>query len=237
MLRSMPSVLFGVLSVFLTGAASAQQKQYALTAVEGLTLHGVTAQAATHKGRQGVRLVVDTGHVRQQSAAGQTETETIAKVEGIDFTNGVIEVELAGSPGPGAAEGARGFVGIAFRLQPDMRTYDAFYLRPTNGRAEDPVRRGRAAQYISHPGSPWYKLRSETPGKYEAAADILPDEWTKVRIEVQGERARLFVNDQPQPTLVVNDVKSGASRSGGIALWIGPGSVAHFRNLSVRRAP
>jgi hypothetical protein len=42
---------------------------------------------------------------------------------------------------------ARGFAGIAFRVQPDLRTYDAFYLRPTNGRADDQVRRNHAAQY------------------------------------------------------------------------------------------
>src|SRR5262249_34374578 len=152
---------------------------------------------------------------------------------GTDFQSGVIEAEIAGAPAPGAAEGARGFVGIAFRVQPDLQTYDAFYLRPTNGRADDQLRRNHSAQYISHPAWPWMRLRDETPGQYEAYVDLEPGVWTRVRIDVRGARARLFVNGQPEPTLVINDVKSGAAARGAIALWIDVGTVAYFRNLRV----
>ena len=114
-----------------------------------------------------------------------------------------------------------------------MRTYDAFYLRPTNGRAEDQERRNHAAQYISHPEWPWFRLRQETPSKYESYVDLVPGAWTKVRIEVRGDRARLYVHGQEQPTLIVNDVKTGTSAKGAVALWIGPGTVAHFRDLRV----
>jgi hypothetical protein len=138
---------------------------------------------------------------------------------------------------PGAAEGARGFVGIAFRLQADLKTYDAFYLRPTNGRADDQVRRNHSAQYISHPDWPWFRLRKETPEKYESYVDLVPGEWTKVRIEARGAQARLFVHGQAQPTLVVNDLKTGPDAKGGVALWIDVGTLAHFRNLTVTRAP
>jgi hypothetical protein len=61
--------------------------------------------------------------------------------------------------------------------------------------------------------------------------DLQPNVWTRVRIEARGDRARLFVHDNPQPVLIVNDVKSGGTARGGVALWIGPGTVAHFRNL------
>ena len=64
--------------------------------------------------------------------------------------------------------------------------------------------------------------------------DLLPATWTKVKIEVRGDRALLYVHDSEQPTLVVNDVKSGPSAKGAVALWLGPGTVAHFRNLTVR---
>ena len=60
--------------------------------------------------------------------------------------------------------------------------------------------------------------------------------WTKIRIEVQGTRARLFVHDQPQPTLIVNDLKTGDRLRGGIALWIDVGTEAHFRNVAVTPA-
>jgi len=38
---------------------------------------------------------------------------------------------------------------------------------------------------------------------------------------------------QAQPTLIVNDVKSGENARGAIALWIDPGTIAYFRNVRV----
>jgi hypothetical protein len=185
----------------------------------------VQAEPATHAGKRGVRVT---------GAPGATvQTETLAIIDGTDFANGVIEVEVSGTPAANAGEGARGFVGVAFRVRPDARTYDAFYLRPTNGRADDQVRRNHSVQYISHPDWTWERLRQETPKKYESYVDLEPGVWTRMRIEVRGDRARLFVHGQSQPTLIVNDVKSGAPGRGAIALWIGPGTVAHFRDLRV----
>jgi hypothetical protein len=121
-------------------------------------------------------------------------------------------------------------------VQPDLKTYDAFYLRPTNGRADDQVRRNHSVQYISHPDWTWSRLRRESPKKYESYVDLVPGVWTRIRIEVRGDRARLFVHDQEQPTLIVNDVKTGTEGRGAIALWIDVGTVAHFRNLKVSSA-
>jgi hypothetical protein len=211
------------------GTARAQERTLPLESVEGLQVHNVIATAATHKGKRGVRVVVDTARIRGEA---QANLETLAIIPGIEFSNGTVEIEVSGAPGPGAATGARGFVGLAFRVQ-DTTRYDAFYIRPTNGRAEDQERRNHAAQYIAHPEWPWFRLRQETPSRYESYVDLVPDEWTKLRIVVQGQRARLFVHDQEQATLVVNDVKSGANAKGGIALWIGAGTIAHFRNLRV----
>jgi hypothetical protein len=216
----------------LVAGASAQVKSYALDAVSGLTLINAKAEPVTHDGKKGIRVTMSEEGVRTaQPATG--EVNPLVVVQGLEFSSGVIEAEIAGAPAPGAGEGARGFVGIAFRMQKDMQTYDAFYLRPTNGRADDQVRRNHSAQYISNPAWPWPRLRKETPEKYEAYVDLVPGAWTKVKIEVSGDRARLYVHDQPQPTLIVNDVKTGAQGTGAIALWVGPGTVAHFRNLTV----
>jgi hypothetical protein len=198
----------------------------------------VTAAPATLQGRKGLRLTLAEEAARRlealsPEAGAQVDPEQLAVIEGLTFSSGAIEAEIAGDLAPNAGEGARGFVGIAFRLQDDMKTYDAFYLRPTNGRAEDQERRNRSVQYISHPEWPWFRLRKETPAKYESYVDLVPGEWTKIRIDVRGDRARLYVHGQEQPTLLVNDVKSGAERSGAVALWLGPGTVAHFRNLTV----
>ena len=165
------------------------------------------------------------------------ELEQFAWIEGVAFSSGVIEAEIAGEPAPGAAGGARGFVGIAFRLQDDKRTYDAFYLRPTNGRADDQERRNHSAQYIAHPEWTWDRLRKESPSKYESYVDLVPGVWTRIRIEARGDRARLFVHDNEQPALIVNDLKSGAKAKGAVALWLGPGTIAHFRDLTIQPAP
>jgi hypothetical protein len=237
MTRAPARLLVVIFPAILPSLAAAQVKRDPLESVERLRVHNVVAQPATHKGKKGLRLVVDTTRLRERAGPGQADLELLAVVGGIEFSNGVIEAEIAGTPAPGAGEGARGFVGIAFRLQPDMKTYDAFYLRPTNGRAEDQERRNHATQYISHPDWPWFRLRRETPSRYESYVDLVPDEWTRIRIEVRGDRARLYVHGQQQPALIVNDVKSGANRTGGVALWIGPGTVAHFRNLVVTPEP
>ncbi len=208
-----------------------------LTSVEGLRLHNVAAEAATLHDMPGVRLAQSeqtAARVAHLPPAERSRLNQLAWIEGIEFSSGVIEAQIAGDLEPGAVEAARGFVGIAFRVQPDLRTYDAFYLRPTNGRAQDQERRNHSAQYVSHPQWPWFRLRRETPSKYEAYVDLMPGEWTKIRIEVCGDNAWLYVHDNPQPTLIVNDVKSGVDGAGGVALWIGPETVGHFRDLTVR---
>ena len=212
------------------GVLTLAGQTFSLDSPAGLKLHKVVAESATFKGRKALRVTEPAG------APGQSE-DRLAILSGTEFQDGVIEVDLAGQPGTGAGEGARGFVGIAFRLRSDMKTYDAFYLRPTNGRAEDQERRNHAAQYISQPDGPWFRLRKETPSRYESYVDLVPDVWTKVKIDVRGERARLYVRGQEQPTLVVDDLKSGAQGKGGLALWLERGTLAHFRKLTVEPAP
>ena len=221
----------GVIVLLVGGRASSQVKEYALQSTDALVLHNVAAVPATLQGKSGVRVTISDAAKRQQG-----EVEQFARIKDLEFSSGVIEVELAGAPAPDAPEGARGFVGIAFRLQPDNKTYDAFYIRPTNGRADDQERRNHSAQYISHPAWTWSRLRKETPSKYESYVDLVPGVWTKIKIDVRGAVAKLFVHDNEQPTLIVNDVKSGPQAKGAVALWLDAGTVAHFRNLRIAPA-
>ena len=62
--------------------------------------------------------------------------------------------------------------------------------------------------------------------------DLVPGQWTQVKIQAAGSRARLYVNRAEQPVLVVNDLKQ-PSASGAIALWVGVGTIAHFAELKV----
>jgi hypothetical protein len=52
----------------------------------------------------------------------------------------------------------------------------------------------------------------------------------KIKIDVSRVKARLYVNDAPQPALIVNDLKHG-DIEGAVALWIGLGTEAYFSNL------
>ena len=209
----------GVLSL------AAQPRTFPLDSTDGLKLNKVSAEAVSFKGRKAIR-------VTEPAGAPSQREDRLAILAGTQFEDGTIEVDLAGQPGGGATEGARGFVGVAFRVAPDLSKYECFYLRPTNGRADDQVRRNHSAQYVAFPDFPWPKLRKEFSEKYESYVDLVPGEWTKVRIEVSGVKARLYVHGNQQPTLVVNDLKLGPAK-GAIALWIGPGTLAHFSNLRI----
>jgi hypothetical protein len=233
------AVAAGVALALLTAHIEAgQARHFPLDTASGVRLHNVTAEPAVLQGKKGLRVTVSEEAMKrykemtpEQFTNEQTKVGQYAVIEGVEFGNGVIEAEIAGAPAPNAGEGARGFFGIGFRLH--NGAYDAFYLRATNGRADDQERRNHAVQYISLPDWPWFRLRKETPSKYEAYVDLVPDTWTKIKIEVRGDHARLYVHGQEQPTLIVNDVKSGADAKGGVILWIDQGTVAHFRDLTI----
>jgi hypothetical protein len=203
-------------------AVAGESWQVALTSSTGLVLHGAKASVVTHNGQRAVRLVEEPGY----------NGEAYAIVPGPALQDGTIEVDVAGRPAEGANDAARGFAGIAFRVRSDHSAFEYFYLRPTNGRADDQPRRNHSTQYASHPDFPWQRLREETPGVYESYVDLVPSEWTHVRIDFRDRRAALYVNRAVQPVLIVKDLKL-APASGGVALWIGTGTEAFFRDLRV----
>jgi len=185
-------------------------------------------------GRKGVRVMPAAPADAELTAPKNGEGGDIVVLPGTSFHNGTIEVDLAGKPRAGAPSDARGFVGLAFRVAADPSKYECVYIRPTNGRADDQVRRNHSTQYISMPEYEWSRLRREAPGQYESYADLVPGEWTKIKIEVSSVTARLYVNDAPQPVLIVNDLKHGDSE-GAVALWIGLGTEAYFANLRISK--
>jgi hypothetical protein len=233
-------ILLAIVLTLLQSDASAQARHYPLESTSGLRLVRATAEPATLDGKKGLRVTMakePEDQTSQQPPGQRTTGEALVVIEGLEFGNGVIEAEIAGAPAPGAPETARGFVGIAFRVQNDMRTFEQLYLRPTNGRADDQERRNHAVQYSSHPDWPFSRTRQETPSRYEAYVDLVPGVWTKVRIHVRDSRARLYVHDQEQPTLIVNDLKLGGHAKGAVALAPGVNAITHFRNLRITPAP
>lgn len=152
----------------------------------------------------------------------------------VDFGDGSIELEVMSSLADGAPDFARAFVGVAFRVADG--SFEKIYLRPTNGIAQDQVRRNHSVQYAAFPDFRFDRLRREAPERYETAADIAPDRWIHMRIEVSGATARLYLDHRPNPVLLVNDLKLGADRRGAVGLWVETGTVAQFRNLRISPA-
>jgi hypothetical protein len=188
---------------------------------EQLEAHGASVTSITYQGKSAIRV---------DALPSAAIDKSYAILKGSRFHNGTIEVELAGKPAANAGPGARGFIGIAFRLQGN--TFEYIYLRPTNGRTDDQVRRNHSTQYAAQPDYDFDRLRKEAPEKYESYVDVEPGVWTKYRIVIEGTKARLFVNGAAQPCLIVNDMKLGDSE-GAVALWVGPGTEGYFTNLKI----
>ena len=182
----------------------------------------VSIAQTNYKGRSAIQVI---------AMPGAANAGSYAVIKDVLFREGTIEVDLAGQPAAGAGAEARGFIGIAFRLQGDGR-YEYIYLRPTNGRADDQIRRNHSTQYSSHPDFDFARLRQEAPEKYESYVDLQPGVWTRYKIEVEGRKARLYVHGAEQPCLIVNDLKL-EPREGGVALWVGPGTEGYFSNLKI----
>ena len=196
-----------------------------------LTLTNARVLWVDYRGRHALKLAPLVGHERDvDQALVATLTET-------DFTNGTIEIDVSSARREGYSKaedvsGFKGIVGISFRVHGDSA--ERFYIRPENSRLDNQLFRNRSTQYESDPDYSWQRLRQESPGAYESYVDVEPGAWTRLRIEVDGTKARLYVNGATQPCLVVNDLKLGESR-GKIALWARISTEAYFSNLRVER--
>ncbi len=197
-----------------------------LDSVTGLELNNSTAVVAEHKGRRSVHLVPLPGHKNADEGM-------IAILTGSDFKDGTIEVDVAGTLREGGPADDRGFIGILFHVQGHGEKAENFYIRPLNARCDNQLRRNHSVQYESAPDYGWHRLRTENPGVYESYADMEAGEWTHLKIEVSGVKARLYVNGASQPALIVNDLKLGDSR-GQIALWAYTTTDGYFSNLTVK---
>jgi hypothetical protein len=205
-------------SVRLLTAQKAEE--FPLSFLGGLEAQHLKAESVHYRGRDGIHL----------SATPETKGEPIVILTNSDFENGTIELDLAGAPPAGASDSARGSVGVAFHLQSPTR-FECFYLRMTNARANDQVRRNHTLQYISVPDFPFERTRAETPALYESYADLEAGVWIRLGI-VSGVQAKLYINGADQPSLVVNDLKLGRVR-GKVALWSGRDADGYFSNLRV----
>ncbi|MGH9396269.1 MAG: hypothetical protein ACRD18_05405 [Terriglobia bacterium] len=221
--RSKTLDVFAILLACASFAQAASKVQtFALSDTKNLILVNVRAEAVEYKGRTCVRLTNDT---KKDGFALLRGTE--------DFQDGTIDADIAlkiAAPRPPFH--MPGFVGIAFRARPDASRYELFYLRPGNSSSDNQAMRNHSVQYVSVPDFDWYKLRYQWPWVYEAYAPLKLETWTKVRIEVKGRTAKLYLNGSENPSLVV-DPLLGRDLRGRVALWPYQGEEAYFSDVRI----
>lgn len=116
-------------------------------------------------GKDVVKVVMD-------PAVKEPDQPTYVKLTDVEFKDGTIEVSVLSKLVPNAPESARGFIGVAFRIEDTNSKFECIYIRPTNGRAEDQIRRNHSIQYFSYPDYKFQRLRKEAPEQYESYADM-----------------------------------------------------------------
>jgi hypothetical protein len=213
-----------LMSPALFAQAPARQS-FPLRDANGLIAPKVKTEAVTYQGRKCVGITVD-----------GDDHDGLAMLPGTDFQDGVIEADFAVRNTTPPERKRPAFIGIAFRVSPDVSRYEVFYLRPGNSQAPDQAKRNHAVQYVSAPGFGWYRLRREWPSVYESYAELALETWTKVRIEVAGRSAKIFLNGSDKPALVVDGLK-GQDLHGGVGLWAYTDQESYFSNVRITPAP
>jgi hypothetical protein len=190
------------------------------------TLEPVNVQLSIEK--SGVKAIKDSSII-------EVDEPTFVKVKNSDFRNGTIEVKVLSKLLKNAPPLSRGFIGVAFRINKENTQFENIYIRPTNGRAEDQLRRNHSTQYFSYPDYKFERLRNEFPGLYESYADMALNEWITMKIVVKDKQAKLFLNGNQYPSLIVNDLKHGSDAAGSIGLWVEVGTEGYFKDLKITR--
>ncbi|MBB6129326.1 family 16 glycoside hydrolase [Mucilaginibacter lappiensis] len=207
--------------VFLFGSTNAFSQQhvvsYDLSKLLSAHLLSISNREAT----------VLPGHEKNGIMLSAKDDDGVAWINGITFTNGIIELDIRGKN-----VDQQSFLGVAFHLV-DAKTLDAVYFRPFNFLSADSVHRIHMVQYVSHPQYPWFVLRDKFNAQYEKEITSPPDpnQWFHVRIEVQYPQITVFINGRKTPCLSVKQLND--RKSGKLGLWVGNGSGGAFANLKV----
>jgi hypothetical protein len=202
----------------------ARVQVFPLRDTAGLVAPKAKTEAVKYLGRESVRVTIE----------GE-DRDGLALLPGTDFQDGTIEADIALKVTTPPGVRYPGFIGIAFRVRPDASHYELFYVRPGNSQAPDQAMRNHAIQYVSEPGFGWYRLRREWPWVYESHAELAMETWTKVRIEVAGRVAKLYLNGSDKPSLVVDGLK-GEDLHGAVGLWGFTNEEAYFSNVRITPA-
>jgi len=225
------------LIVFFTCSSLATLAQTIAWKKQEFTLKNVTASVVKLNGEEVLKVERDLKALPfdVKNMAATVDGPTYVKLQHVELENGTIEVKLLSNiQDPSPFEAARGFIGLAFRISESDTTYESIYLRPKNGQSEDQLARNHTVQYYSYPHYKFDRLRREAAGAYETYADVGLNEWITLRVELDGDQAKLYINDQKHPAFIVNKMK-GKVTKGAIALWVDIGTIGYFKDLKVTK--
>ena len=203
----------------------------------GATLHGVTASPAKVGDRDALRVTLtDEVIAHGVPDVDYIDAPTFLRIP-FPFAVGTIEVDLLSRLRPDAPDYARAFAGVAWHVSDGTDRFECAYVRPTNGRkvSPPPPRDVRAVQYFAYPDWKFDRLRREYPdGRFESGADIAPDEWITLHVEVGTTTVTVRVDGQ----IVIRDIeaKGDPGAVGDLGLWVDIGTEAFFANLRVTPA-
>ena len=161
------------------------------------------------------------------------DTNSIAKLKDSDFHNGTFEIKMLSRLLPDAPDFARGFIGIAFRINDDNSAFESFYIRPTNSNTSDPVRKAHGCQYFSYPKYTFAYFRENNIEGYEAPISQGLNEWVNLKAVIKDSRADFYLNGVL--TLTVEDLKRGANASGALGLFVDIGTEAFYKDLKITK--
>lgn len=202
---------------------------------EGFVPHLVNASAATFQNRNAVMVELTPDAQKALLAGTGVGNGPSFIMPPKQLANGSIEVDIAARINGKGAPDVRGFVGLAFHIDDKAETFEAVYLRMTNGSKNNPPppapRNVFAVQYISYPDRYWRKLRQEHPNVYEKAAPVAIETWHKLRLDITGSTVNAFVDGEK--VLSVSDLRY-PNRKGRVGLWVDDGTAGYFSDLKIR---
>jgi hypothetical protein len=140
----------------------------------------------------------------------------VALIRDVAMENGTLELDLA-------ATDTTNFLGVVFRAATPTFS-NVVFLRPALSGNEEALQYGPAFNTL---GVAWQVYHYDGAN----AVAILPrNAWIHLKVELDGQLARVFVDTATTPTLVVPRIV--ASGGTGIGLWTGPfGHGAWFSNI------
>lgn len=228
------SILFLVCTLSVFG-----QKQRLTLQKQIFELHNVTGSIIKFEGKDVLKIERDLKALPFDfnNIEGTVDEPHYARLVGVeDFENGTIEVKMYSQiQDPPPYPGVAGFIGVYFRIKEDDSAFEGIYLRPKVGKADKQMLRNHAVQYISYPHAKFDTLRKTyPPGSYEGSAPVALKEWIKMRLEINGETAEMFINDLKYSSFIV-DKMLGNNKIGGVGLYVDIGTIGYFKDLKITK--